>query len=58
MTRTAFAVVAGALLLFLFVYIVVLPGVTRGGWAEVIGVVALVGAIVLAERWLRQRARR
>ncbi len=55
MSRTAFAIAAGITLLVAFAYLVVLPGVSRGGWVEVIGVLALVGVAILVERWLRSR---
>lgn len=50
-------IVAGILLALLFVVAVVVPGVARGGWAEVAGVLAIIGAILLGERLLRRVGR-
>ncbi|HEV8534541.1 MAG TPA: hypothetical protein VGR87_02325 [Candidatus Limnocylindria bacterium] len=35
--------------------VVVRPAIDRGGYAELVGVAALVLAILLAERWIRSR---
>jgi len=53
--RRAFVVVAGVLLVLLFVLLVVEPGVERGGIQEVLIIAAVFAAILLFERYLRTR---
>ena len=53
--RRAFVVVAGVLLVLLFVLLVVEPGVERGGIQEVLIIAVVFGVILLFERYLRTR---
>ena len=53
--RQAFVIVAGGVLALAFLLLVVIPGVQRGGWGEVVGIIALVITVLLFERWLRSR---
>jgi hypothetical protein len=55
--RQAFILIASAVMLIIFVAIVILPGVARGGVAEIIGVVGIIAAVLLFERWLRRAMR-
>ncbi len=57
-SRALLAVILGATLLATLVFVVVIPGVERGGWAEVLAVFAVIGAFAVADRWLRRFARR
>ncbi len=54
--RRVFAIVAGVLLLALFVVLVVRPAIERGGVGEILFVVAAFVAVLLFERYLRTRA--
>ncbi len=47
-----------ALMTVLFIALVVIPGVQRGGWLEVAGVVAAIAAIAIFDRWFRRVSRR
>jgi len=42
-------------LTFLFVIVVVRPAIERGGVGELVGVAAILLAILIAERWIRTR---
>jgi uncharacterized membrane protein required for colicin V production len=55
--RALFIVAAGTILVLIFLALVVVPGVQRGGWGEVLGIIAIVLAVLLAERWLRSLGR-
>jgi hypothetical protein len=48
----------GIALVLTIAFIVVIPGVERGGWAEIIGVFAFVGVFAIGDRWLRRIMRR
>jgi len=48
-------IVAGAVLAFFLVVIVIQPAVARGGWAELALVAAAFLVILGFERWLRTR---
>lgn len=54
MTLVAFV----ALMTVLFIALVVVPGVQRGGWLEIIGVALAIGAIAVFDRWFRRLSRR
>ncbi len=56
--RSLFALIAGTALVATLVVIVVIPGVQRGGWLEVVGVFAIIAALAIADRWLRRLIRR
>ena len=56
--RVLLAVVLGLTLIATFVFIVVIPGVERGGWVEVIGVAVAVSAFAVVDRWLHRLTRR
>jgi hypothetical protein len=53
--RRTFVVVAGSVLLFVFVLLVVQPGIERGGVREVLIIAAIFAAVLLFERYLRSR---
>jgi hypothetical protein len=53
--RSAFVLVAGAVLLTFLLLLVVLPAVQRGGGGELALVGAIALAVLLFERWLRTR---
>jgi len=53
--RRTFVVVAGSLLLLVFVLLVVRPGVERGGVQEIAIIGAIFAAVLLFERYLRSR---
>jgi hypothetical protein len=53
--RRTFVVVAGALLLLVFVLLVVRPGIERGGVQEVLIIGAIFAAVLMFERYLRSR---
>jgi hypothetical protein len=53
--RRRFVIVAGSTLLFVFLLLVVRPGVERGGIQEVLIIAAIFGAILAFERYLRSR---
>jgi hypothetical protein len=53
--RRRFVIVAGSTLLFVFILLVVRPGVERGGIQEVLIIAAIFGAILAFERYLRSR---
>lgn len=55
--RQAFILIASAAMLIIFVAIVIVPGVARGGVVEIIGVVGIIAAVLLFERWLRRAMR-
>lgn len=55
---TLFVILAVATLLALFIALVVVPGVQRGGWLELVGVGAVIAAIAVLERWFRRVSRR
>lgn len=55
--RTLFAIVAGSVLALALLLVVVIPGVERGGWGEIAGVLALIGAALVVERVLRRVGR-
>jgi hypothetical protein len=55
--RTAFVLLATLVLLIAFVAIVVVPGLARGGVGEVLGVLGIVAAVLIFERWLRRASR-
>jgi hypothetical protein len=54
-SRALFTAVAAVVLAALLFFAVVRPAIDRGGTGELVGVVALFLAILLAERWLRSR---
>jgi hypothetical protein len=56
--RTLIAIVLGVTLLLTMIFIVVIPGVERGGWIEVAGVFGLVLLFAIGDRWLRRLTRR
>jgi hypothetical protein len=53
--RRAFVVAAGAVLLLVFAFLVVRPGIERGGVQEVLIIAATFAAILVIERYLRSR---
>ena len=53
--RLVFVILAAAVLGVVLLTVVVRPAVERGGWGELIGLGAVVLAVLLAERWLRGR---
>ena len=53
--RRAFVVVAGTILLVVFVLLVIRPGVERGGIQEVLIIGAIFAAVLLFERYLRSQ---
>ena len=53
--RRTFVVVAGSVLLLVFVLLVVRPGVERGGVQEIVIIGAIFAAVLLFERYLRSR---
>jgi hypothetical protein len=53
--RRAFVVAAGSILLFVFLLLVVRPGVERGGIQEVLIIATIFAAILAFERYLRGR---
>ncbi|HEX6061538.1 MAG TPA: hypothetical protein VF001_05665 [Candidatus Limnocylindria bacterium] len=53
--RRTFVVVAGAVLLLVFVLLVVRPGIERGGLQEIVIIGAIFAAVLLFERYLRSR---
>ncbi len=53
--RRTFVVVAGSVLLLVFVLLVVQPGIERGGVQEVLIIAATFAAVLLFERYLRSR---
>jgi len=53
--RRAFVVGAGSLLLLIFALVVIRPAVERGGFGEVLIIVAIFAAVLLVERYLRSR---
>jgi hypothetical protein len=46
------------LALFVTLFIVIVPAVQRGGWPEVLGVLALIALYAVADRWFRRAGRR
>lgn len=56
--RALIAIVLGITLLLTLVFIVVIPGVERGGWLEVAGVLVFVAIFAGGDRWLRRLMRR
>ena len=56
--RLPLALVLGITLVLTFVFIVVIPGVERGGWVEVLGVFAFIAIFAFGDRWLRRITRR
>jgi hypothetical protein len=57
-TRALLAIVLGITLVLTLVFIVVIPGVERGGWLEVLGVVGVVAVFAVGDRWIRRLTRR
>ncbi len=57
-TRALFSIVLGVALTVTVIAIVVVPGVQRGGWLEVIAVFAVIVVFAFADRWLRRLTRR
>lgn len=53
--RRTFIVIAGSLMLLVFVLLVVQPGVERGGVQEILIIGAIFAAVLLFERYLRSR---
>lgn len=53
MRRAAFATIAGAILMAGLVLLVARPAVERGGWSELLLVVAIFAGVLLIERRLR-----
>lgn len=56
-SRVLLTVILGITAVLTLVFVIVIPGVERGGWAEVIGVIVFVILFAIADRWFR-RARR
>jgi hypothetical protein len=50
-----FVVVAGSVLVLVFVLLVVRPGIERGGIQEVLIIAAIFTAVLMFERYLRSR---
>ncbi len=57
-SRALFAFVVGVVLISTLIVIVVIPGVERGGWLEVLAVLAAVVLFAVGDRWLRRFLRR
>ena len=57
-TRALLALILGITLVLTLVFVVVVPGVQRGGWPEVIGVMLFVAVFAFGDRWLRRLTRR
>jgi hypothetical protein len=55
--RHAFVLIAAGVLLVTFVALVIVPGIARGGIGEILGVLGIVAAVLLFERWLRRATR-
>jgi hypothetical protein len=53
--RRTFVVVAGSVLLLVFVQLVVRPGIERGGVQEVLIIATIFAAVLIFERYLRSR---
>ena len=56
--RALLAIILGATLVLTLVFIVVIPGVERGGWIEIAGVMAFIAVFAVGDRWLRRLLRR
>jgi hypothetical protein len=52
------AIALGVALVLTLVFVVVIPGVERGGWLEVAGVFGFVALFAIGDRWLRRLMRR
>jgi hypothetical protein len=52
------AVILGVALVLTMVFVVVIPGVERGGWVEIAGVFGFVLVFAIGDRWLRRLTRR
>ena len=57
-SRSLLALILGATLVATMIFIVVIPGVQRGGWLEVIAVFVVVAAFAVGDRWRRRFTRR
>lgn len=55
--RLLVPIILGATFVATLVFVVVIPGVERGGWGEVLSVFAVIGGLALADRWLRRLSR-
>ena len=53
--RRTFVVIAGSLMLLVFLLLVVQPGIERGGVQEIAVIGAIFVAVLLFERYLRSR---
>ena len=53
--RRTFVVIAGSLMLLVFLLLVVQPGVERGGVQEILIIGAIFAGVLLFERYLRSR---
>jgi hypothetical protein len=53
--RRTFVVIAGSLMLLVFLLLVVQPGIDRGGVQEIVIIGAIFAAVLLFERYLRSR---
>ena len=53
--RRPFVVIAGSLMLIVFLLLVIQPGVERGGVQEIAIIGAIFAAVLLFERYLRSR---
>jgi uncharacterized PurR-regulated membrane protein YhhQ (DUF165 family) len=56
--RTLLAVILAITLALTLLFIVVIPGVDRGGWTEIAGVFVFVAVFAVGDRWLRRFNRR
>lgn len=57
-SRVLIAIVLATTLVLTLVFIVIIPGVQRGGWLEIAGVFAFVAVFAIGDRWLRRLTRR
>lgn len=53
--RRTFVVIAGSVMLLVFLLLVVQPGIQRGGLQEIVIIGAIFAAVLLFERYLRSR---